>query len=49
MQEMILFNGSPPQIRQLAREQGMKTLRESGLTKILETVSTTDFASCCDV
>ncbi|MGA1839909.1 MAG: type IV-A pilus assembly ATPase PilB [bacterium] len=40
VKEMIVRGGSTEQLRALAREEGMKTLRESGLQKIKEGLTT---------
>jgi type IV pilus assembly protein PilB len=39
MREMILYNGSQLEIRNLGLRQGMRTLRMSGLTKIAEGIT----------
>ena len=36
MRELILYNGSPTEIKQLALRQGMRTLRKAGLQKVRE-------------
>ena len=40
MREMILKNGSTADLRALAQQQGMKTLRQAGLAKVLEGTTT---------
>jgi type IV pilus assembly protein PilB len=40
MRQLILKNGSSAEIRELAQRQGMKTLRQAGLAKVLEGTTT---------
>jgi type IV pilus assembly protein PilB len=40
MRELILKNGSTADLRALAQKQGMKTLRQAGLAKVLEGTTT---------
>jgi type IV pilus assembly protein PilB len=40
MREMILFNGSATEVKELAQRQGMKTLRQSGLQKVRTGITT---------
>lgn len=40
IQEAILNGASTSDLRELGRKQGMKTVRESGLQKILEGITT---------
>lgn len=40
IRQLILDNGSTDKIRELSREQGMRTLRESGLLSIFDGIST---------
>jgi type IV pilus assembly protein PilB len=42
LNELILAGAATTDIRQLARDQGMKTLRESGLAKVLEGITTVE-------
>jgi type IV pilus assembly protein PilB len=40
LKELIFERASAADIKKVARSQGMKTLRESGITKVLEGVTT---------
>ncbi|MBI4764152.1 MAG: type IV-A pilus assembly ATPase PilB [Deltaproteobacteria bacterium] len=40
LKELIFERASPAEIKKVARQEGMKTLRESGITKVLEGVTT---------
>jgi type IV pilus assembly protein PilB len=42
VKDLILRSGSPAEICKLARDQGMKTLRESALQKVLDGMTTLD-------
>jgi type IV pilus assembly protein PilB len=42
IKELIVHGGNPGEICKLARDQGMRTLREAGLNKVLEGVTTID-------
>jgi type IV pilus assembly protein PilB len=42
IRDLILKNGSTAEIRAMAQAQGTKTLRQSGLTKVLEGTTTLD-------
>ena len=41
IRELVLKDASTAEIRQMAQSQGMKTLRQAGLQKVLEGVTTT--------
>jgi type IV pilus assembly protein PilB len=40
LRALVLRNASTADIRELAQQQGMKTLRQAGLLKVLEGVTT---------
>ena len=40
LKELIFEKASAAEIKRVARSEGMKTLRESGITKVLEGVTT---------
>ena len=40
LKELIFERASAAEIKKVARSQGMKTLRESGITKVLDGVTT---------
>ncbi|MFQ5898519.1 MAG: type IV-A pilus assembly ATPase PilB [Candidatus Methylomirabilia bacterium] len=42
IRDLILKNASTAELREVARQQGMKTLREAGLQKVIDGVSTMD-------
>jgi type IV pilus assembly protein PilB len=42
LKELVLNGASSMEVKQLAIEQGMKTLRMSGITKIKEGVTTSE-------
>ena len=41
IRELVLKDASTAEIRQMAQSQGMKTLRQAGLQKVLEGITTT--------
>jgi type IV pilus assembly protein PilB len=41
LRQLILRDASTAEIRELAEQQGMKTLRQAGLAKVLEGTTTT--------
>ena len=42
LRDLVLKNGSTAELRAMAQSQGMKTLRQAGLQKVLEGVTTVD-------
>jgi type IV pilus assembly protein PilB len=42
IKELIVHGAHPAEICKVARDQGMKTLREAGLHKVLEGVTTVE-------
>jgi type II secretory ATPase GspE/PulE/Tfp pilus assembly ATPase PilB-like protein len=42
LRTVILKNGTTSEIREMAQTQGMKTLRQSGLMKVLEGTTTVE-------
>jgi type IV pilus assembly protein PilB len=42
LKELVLKNASTAELRQAAQAQGMKTLRQAGLQKVIEGITTID-------
>ena len=40
LRDLIMQNASPAEIGKVARDQGMRTLREAGLLKVLQGLTT---------